>query len=191
MDIIEQYERIVAILEQARRPEEEVTPESMEENLRWLIHLAAPEVPASEALRQRVWALTVVRRLSGSWRSERSTPQARHRSVRLDPEALWGWERRTEVFTRREKQILHLLLAADIRQLPKDALLLEEAREAMRQLLERLPEPEREALLLQVRHGLSIREIAEVMSQTEAQAYGLLQQVRAALFGHSELRFEA
>jgi hypothetical protein len=54
------YERIAESLKQARRLEADITPESMEENLRWLVQLAVPEVPASEALRQRVQALTAV-----------------------------------------------------------------------------------------------------------------------------------
>jgi RNA polymerase sigma factor (sigma-70 family) len=191
MDIIEQHERIMAILEQARRPEEEVTLETLEENLQWLVWLAAPEVPASGVLRQRVRAMTMIRRLWGSWSPVRSSRDAPYGRLRADPEEPWGWERRSEVFTRREHQILRLLLAADIRQLPEDALLREEARQVMRQLLERLPEPQREALLLQVRHGLSIREIAQVMGQSETQIYDLLQQVRSALFGQIHHRFEA
>lgn len=60
--------------------------------------------------------------------------------------------------TNHEKELLSLLLTADIRQLPEDKVLWDEARRVMRQLLAQLPEPQREALLLQVRHGLSIRE---------------------------------
>src|SRR5262245_36485935 len=52
-----EHERIVEVLKRAHRPAEEVTPESLEENLRWLLRVAAPERTASEALRQRVQGL--------------------------------------------------------------------------------------------------------------------------------------
>jgi RNA polymerase sigma-70 factor, ECF subfamily len=90
----------------------------------------------------------------------------------------------------RERETLHLLLAADIQQLPEDALLREEARQVMCQLLERLPEPQREALLLQVRHGLSIREIAQVIGRSEKATNSLLQRARATIFRHGQTYFK-
>lgn len=51
------HDRIIEILKQARRPDEEITPDSVEENLRWLIHAAMPEENASVALRERVRAI--------------------------------------------------------------------------------------------------------------------------------------
>jgi RNA polymerase sigma factor (sigma-70 family) len=80
--------------------------------------------------------------------------------------------------------MLQLLLSADIRLLPEDVLLRAEAQELMRRLLERLPEPQQEALLLQVRHALSLREIAQVMGLSEVETSELLQQARTFLFRH-------
>jgi RNA polymerase sigma factor (sigma-70 family) len=191
MDILDQHERIVAILRQARRAEQEVTPESMEENLRWLVRLAAPEVPASELLRRRVQALRIIYRGRGSWQSPHPVRKASYRRPPVGAETRWERKPCGEVFTPREQQVLRLLLTADIQQLPEDALLREEARQVMRQLLERLPEPQREALLLQVRHGLSIREIAQVIGQSEAQTYDLLHQAREAFFPPGWIRFDA
>jgi len=81
-----------------------------------------------------------------------------------------------------ERETAALLLTADIRQLPEDAALLDEARRVMRRLLDSLPEPQREALLLQVEHDLSIREIAQMMGRSEAAANSLLQRARASIF---------
>src|SRR5207244_478363 len=55
-------ERIVEILTAARRPEGETTPETLEENLRWLVHEAMPQDKASVALRRRVQAMTAAHR---------------------------------------------------------------------------------------------------------------------------------
>jgi RNA polymerase sigma-70 factor (ECF subfamily) len=96
-----------------------------------------------------------------------------------------------EELPERERETLSLLLTADIQQLPEDALLRKEARRVMRQLLKRLPEPQREALLLQVRHGLSLREIAQVMGRSEEAASSLLQRARATIFRHGRSYFEA
>jgi hypothetical protein len=57
-----EHERIVEILTAARRPEGETTQETLEENLRWLVHEAVPQDKASEALRQRVQAMTAAHR---------------------------------------------------------------------------------------------------------------------------------
>jgi RNA polymerase sigma-70 factor (ECF subfamily) len=86
----------------------------------------------------------------------------------------------------REKETLSLLLVADIRQLPEDGILREEARSVMLQLLTHLTEPQREALLLQVRHCLSIREIAQVLGRSEAATNTLLQQARATIFQYGK-----
>jgi RNA polymerase sigma-70 factor, ECF subfamily len=91
----------------------------------------------------------------------------------------------------RDRETLGLLLTADIRQLPEDALLREEARQVMGQLLERLPEPQREALLLQVRHGLSIREVAEVMGRSVEATNSLLQRARASIFRYGQNYFQS
>src|SRR5437870_4679858 len=51
-----EHERVVELLKRARLPEEQVTPERREENLRWLIRSTRPEATASEALRQALAA---------------------------------------------------------------------------------------------------------------------------------------
>jgi RNA polymerase sigma-70 factor, ECF subfamily len=91
----------------------------------------------------------------------------------------------------RERETLGLLLTADIGQLPEDALLREEARAVMHQLLERLPALQREALVLQVRQGLSIREIAQVLGRSEAAANSLLQRARATIFRYGQSYFSS
>jgi RNA polymerase sigma-70 factor, ECF subfamily len=75
--------------------------------------------------------------------------------------------------------------------LPEDALLREEARAVMHQLLERLPALQREALVLQVRQGLSIREIAQVLGRSEAAANSLLQRARATIFRYGQSYFSS
>jgi RNA polymerase sigma-70 factor (ECF subfamily) len=81
-----------------------------------------------------------------------------------------------------ERETLGLLLGADIQHLPEDAAPRKEAQGVMRQLLDGLPEPQREALLLQVEQDLPIREIARVLGRTEAATNSLLQRGRAAIF---------
>lgn len=83
-----------------------------------------------------------------------------------------------------ERESLGLLLATDIGELPEEAVQHEEARQEMRKLLAGLPEAQREALLLQVVHDLSIREIAQVIGRSEAAANSLLQRARAAIYRH-------
>jgi RNA polymerase sigma factor (sigma-70 family) len=181
MEVIDQHERLLKLLIQARRPEEEVTPESLEENLRWLVRLAVPEVGASEALRQRVRTLAALPRFWRWQRPLRFFGEDRRRFP-AEPEEQWPRTRWGERFAGREAQLLQLLLAADVHLLPEDPLLREEAQEVMRQLLEWLPEPQREALLLQVRHGLSLQEVAQVMGLSEAQTSALLRQARTFVF---------
>jgi RNA polymerase sigma factor (sigma-70 family) len=187
MDVIDQHERVIKILKRARRSEEEITPESLEENLRWLVRVAVPEVGASDALRQRVRTLAVLPRF---WRWERPPRLFGEDRRRLPagPEELWLRTQWSERFDGREEQLLQLLLTADVRLLPEDALLREEAQEVVRQLMEWLPEPQREALLLQVRHGLSLREIAQVMGLSEAQTSALLRQARTFVFRRHDSR---
>src|SRR5437773_169010 len=48
-----EHERVIQLLREARLPAEEITPEHLEENLRWLVRLARPEVQAPEQLRDR------------------------------------------------------------------------------------------------------------------------------------------
>jgi len=51
------HDQVIEILKQARRPAGEITPETREENLRWLIRTGIPEEEPSEALRERVLAI--------------------------------------------------------------------------------------------------------------------------------------
>ena len=89
-----------------------------------------------------------------------------------------------------ERENLSLLLAPNVGQLPEEAVLHEESRRVMRQLIDSLPEPQREALLLQVAHDLSIREIAQAMGRSEAAVNSLLQRARAAISRHGEDYFK-
>ncbi len=90
-------------------------------------------------------------------------------------------ERLDAELTEEERETLGLLLASDAGQLPEEALLQDESRRVMRHLLAALPEPQREALLLQVAHDLSIREIAQVLGRSLAATNSLLQRARATL----------
>jgi RNA polymerase sigma-70 factor, ECF subfamily len=100
------------------------------------------------------------------------------------------WELREAELTVQQRETLGLLFAADIRQLPESAALRREAQEVMRQLLVRLPEPQREALLLQVDQNLSIREIAKVLGRSEAATNSLLERGRATLFRQGQQYFK-
>ncbi len=88
-----------------------------------------------------------------------------------------------------QREMLALFLTADIRQLPEAAALQQEAQRVIHELLDRLPEAQREALLLQVEQELPIREIAKVIGRTEAATNSLLQRARAAIFRQGQHYF--
>jgi RNA polymerase sigma-70 factor (ECF subfamily) len=98
-------------------------------------------------------------------------------------------ERREVDLSEDDRQILGLLLTVDVRQLPEDRLLREEAGQVMRQLLARLPEAQREALLLQVQYSFSIREVAQILGRTVAGTNSLLQRARARIFRDGQAYF--
>jgi RNA polymerase sigma factor (sigma-70 family) len=191
MSTFDRHSWVIALLKQARRPSAEVTLAHLEENLRWLVQMAVPDVPASALLRQRVRALGGEASFWQRWwpiRFRGEGPAGRLASASTEWPAP---ARREELFSEQEQQTLRLLLTADVRQLPEDARLHSDAREVMRELLARLPEPQREALLLQVRHGLTLPEIAQILGHSEAETRELLQQARAAIFQYGSTHFEA
>jgi RNA polymerase sigma-70 factor (ECF subfamily) len=106
-----------------------------------------------------------------------------HRRRRRRPELL------DVELSHEERGAIGLLLSADIGDLPEEAVQHAEAQQVMRKLIAELPEPQREALLLQVVHELSIREIAQVMGRSEAAANSLLQRARASIFRRGESYF--
>ena len=65
---------------------------------------------------------------------------------------------------------------------PPRALIREESRAAMHELLSKLKDEQREALLLKYVEELSVEEIAVVMNRSHAAANSLLQRARAAAF---------
>jgi RNA polymerase sigma-70 factor (ECF subfamily) len=81
-----------------------------------------------------------------------------------------------------EREAVELMASLDMGPLPEEVVLHGEARSVMRRLLDRLPEPQREALLLQTAEGLSIREIAALMGRSVAATNSLLERGRAAIF---------
>jgi RNA polymerase sigma-70 factor (ECF subfamily) len=81
-----------------------------------------------------------------------------------------------------EREAVELLGSPDMSPLPEEVVLHSEARNVMRRLLDALTEPQREALLLQTVHGLSIREIAATMGRSVAATNSLLERGRAAIF---------
>jgi RNA polymerase sigma factor (sigma-70 family) len=191
METFDRHGWVIALLKQAGRPAAEITQASLEENLHWLVQMAIPEASASAALRQRVQALSAIR---GFWRHwwPRRGPSAVapvRTSLPLIERAV-GAPRGTG-FSAGEQRLLSLLLAADVQRLPEDPRLQEEMRAVGRQLLERLPEPEREALVLEVLHGLSLAGIAQVLGQSEARISALLEQARATIFRHGRVPFDA
>src|SRR5438445_4492801 len=77
-----EHERVIQLLREARLPAEEITPEHLEENLRWLVRLARPEVQAPASLRERVQALAAARRARRPYRLARflaAAPAGRRR----------------------------------------------------------------------------------------------------------------
>jgi RNA polymerase sigma-70 factor, ECF subfamily len=123
--------------------------------------------------RPAAWLLGIARRKIAEAASRRG-----RRRERLDAE-----------LTEEERETLGLLLASDIEHLPEEALLQDESRRVMRHLLAALPEPQREALLLQVTHDLSIREIAQVLGRSPAATNSLLQRARATLLRRGQRYF--
>jgi len=81
-----------------------------------------------------------------------------------------------------EREAVERLGSTDLGPLPEEVVLHGEARSVMRRLLDALTEPQREALLLQAVHGLSIREIAALMGRSVAATNSLLERGRAAIF---------
>jgi RNA polymerase sigma factor (sigma-70 family) len=114
------------------------------------------------------WLLGIARR-----KLVDASRRRRHRRELLDAD-----------LTEDERESLGLLLATGIGELPEAAVQHDEARREMRKLLAGLPEAQREALMLQVVHDLSIREIAEVIGRSEAATNSLLQRARAAIYRH-------
>jgi RNA polymerase sigma-70 factor (ECF subfamily) len=76
------------------------------------------------------------------------------------------------------------MFSANTGELPEEVILNQEARHIMRECLARLPEDQREALLLQAEGELSIAEIAHLMGRSVAATNSLLQRARAAIFRH-------
>jgi hypothetical protein len=96
-----QHERIAESLKQARRLGTEITPENLEENLHWMVHLAVPEVQAPDALRQRVQSLVAppanTGHAPGATAPSADDPAAIHSGLRSlgrrFPVALPAWRR--------------------------------------------------------------------------------------------------
>lgn len=173
MDELNGHRKAARILRQVRRSAEQPTPERLEENLRWLMRVAMPTVKASDALRERV------RAIADAHRDWLASEQASH-------EALKEWKGLESVLRQPEREALALLLTADLRRLAEDPFLCEEAQSVMRRLLAALPEPLREALLLQVIQGLSTTEIAHVLGCPEGETAVLLHQARTSIFRQVE-----
>jgi DNA-directed RNA polymerase specialized sigma24 family protein len=163
------YQQAARILRQVRQPERTSTPERLEENLRWLMQVTMPEAKASAALRQRVRALAEAHR---AWLN----------AQRVSREELRRWQGLEAALAEPEREMLALLLTADLRRLAEDDLLREGAQQVTQRLLAALPEPLREALLLQVVQGLPTPEIAQVLGCSEDEATRLLLQARTSIF---------
>lgn len=71
MNESDEHKRVIELLRRARRPQEEITPEHLEENLRWLVRATRPEAQASDALRERV------RSIAAAHQRRRASPLAR------------------------------------------------------------------------------------------------------------------
>ena len=175
--------RVIERLRSARRPEGEPAPQRREENLRWLLHAAMPAQIAPTALRQRVRILASIDRLwPGSW-AGRFLAALLARLCRRGREQRGNREQPDGASAGSDQALLQLLLTADVRRLSEDACVRAEARRVMRRVLARLPDLERESLLLQVVQGLSVTEVARVLARSEAEIESLLLQARAAIFG--------
>lgn len=159
----------VHILLRVRPAGSRSTPERLEANLRWLLQVAMPEAKASEALLQRVRALAAAHhaRLDAQ------------RQVPAGPQCPDG---AAVTLTDSERQFLSLLLTADLDQLPESGIVQAEARLLTERLLNELPGPLREALLLQLVQGLSVPDIARVLACSEQEVEGLLEQARRWIF---------
>jgi DNA-directed RNA polymerase specialized sigma24 family protein len=173
MDEMNGYRGTARILRRVRRSEERPTPERLEENLRWLMLATMPPARASETLRLRVRAIADAHR---EWLA----------SQQAGREGLRAWQGLECALTGSEREALALLLTADLQLLAEDPVLCEEARRVMRRLLEVLPEPLREALLLQVIQDLSIAEISHVLGCPEGETAVLLHQARMSIFRQAD-----
>ena len=158
------------ILTRARQPLGQPTPERLEENLRWLIHVTLPPVQAPERLRRRIQAMADAHR---AWLDSEQAARDRLRE----------WAGLDTGLTAPEREAVSLLLTTDLQPFEEDSLLRDEARGVMQHLLAALPGPLREALLLQVINGLSTAEIGLVLGYPEGEAAVLLHQARTAIFG--------
>ena len=89
-----------------------------------------------------------------------------------------------------ERETLGLLLAEDIGELPEEAVQHAEAKQVMRALIDALPEPQRDVLVLQIYDGLTVKEIAQVVGRSPAAVNSLLERARAAIFRQGRSYFE-
>src|SRR5436309_3372093 len=107
-----EHGRLVELLRQARRQGETATPEAMEENLRWLVHLAMPEMMAAQTLRWRVKAHAMGHRSWVEAIRDRFATGPRPWEPPHYQEEPPLWEELRGELTRLEWELLQLLLAA-------------------------------------------------------------------------------
>jgi len=103
------------ILTRARQPLGQPTPERLEENLRWLIHVTLPPVQAPERLRRRIQAMADAHR---AWLDSEQAARDRLRE----------WAGLDTGLTAPEREAVSLLLTTDLQPFEEDSLLRDEAR---------------------------------------------------------------
>lgn len=190
MNVSEDRERVLETLRRARQPETQVTPESLERNLRWLVRLATPKAVAPVTLRQRVQTLVAFtsgrlhlgcRRIGVERR--RGFRGSQPGSVRRNRRSRDGISGQLPTKpAAQDNELLELLLTVEVSQLHQEEVW-EVASPFVRHCLVGLPELQREALQLQLVHELSVSEIAAVIGQSEREILGLLRAARQVLFG--------
>jgi RNA polymerase sigma factor (sigma-70 family) len=173
-----EQEPLVEILKRARRGDADGSAGVREENLRRLVRAAMPEVEASAELRRRVEAMIAAHRARRPSLLARYFPWLRARELAA---ALREQRRWRTAFTESERKILGLLLAANMGPLPEAAVRHAEAQALIRRFVSCLPEPEREAFVLQVVHDLPIEEIARITGRSVKATGRLLDRARARI----------
>jgi DNA-directed RNA polymerase specialized sigma24 family protein len=173
-----EYERLIEWLRHASRQEEFSSPEVREQNLRRLVRSARPEAEVPVALQRRIQALIAADRAR---KPSLLTRLLRRLGLGAPHGELYHLERWLRGLAEEERTILGLLLSRDMAPLPEEIVGSETVTRLVGQMIDCLPASRRDALLLQLAYGLSMKEIARVTGRSVAVTRRMLEEARAAV----------
>jgi len=173
-----EQDRLIEWLRHASQEDEFSSPEVREQNLRRLVRSARPEAEVPVALQRRIQALIAADRV------RKPSPLARllRRLGLGSPHGeLYQLEHWLSRLVEEERTILGLLLSRQMAPLPEEIIGSETVTRLVGQMIDCLPASRRDALLLQLAYGLSMKEIARVTGRSVTVTRRLLEEARAAV----------